>query len=224
MKKVLKAILIVLIILTIAVGVIAAWQWQNIRSIMLGIKENDAEISKRRDENQTQLIDSVNTFMDEPLREMTEEENKQIEEGKISAAEIYQKMFEEKNSQLEQKKDADIPTKDEIVSSYMAELYKLQNEFTARAESTIKQGASYYESIKAHPQDPVARANTVTHFTPIVRGMEKECDAKVEEVISKLKAELEKIKADTSIIGSIRATYSREKQLKLSYYANKYLR
>ena len=224
MKKVLKAILIVLIILTIAVGVIAAWQWQNIRSIMLGIKENDAEISKRRDENQTQLIDSVNTFMDEPLREMTEEENKQIEEGKISAAEIYQKMFEEKNSQLEQKKDADIPTKDEIVSSYMAELYKLQNEFTARAESTIKQGASYYESIKAHPQDPVARANTITHFTPIVRGMEKECDAKVEEVISKLKAELEKIKADTSIIGSIRATYSREKQLKLSYYANKYLR
>ena len=132
-------------------------------------------------------------------------------------------MFEEKTSQLEQKNDTDIPTKDEIVSSYMAELYKLQNEFTARAESTIKQGASYYESIKAHPQDPVARANTITHFTPIVRGMEKECDAKVEEVISKLKAELEKIKADTSIIGSIRSTYSKEKQLKLSYYANKYL-
>ncbi len=223
MKRILKAMLIVLVILTIAVGVIAAWQWQNIRSIMLGIRENDAQISKRRDENQTQLIDSVNTFLDEPLREMTEEENKKIEEGKTSAAEIYQKMFEEKTSQLEQKNDTDIPTKDEIVSSYMAELYKLQNEFTARAESTIKQGASYYESIKAHPQDPVARANTITHFTPIVRGMEKECDAKVEEVISKLKAELEKIKADTSIIGSIRSTYSREKQLKLSYYANKYL-
>ena len=32
------------------------------------------------------------------------------------------------------------------------------------------------------------------------------------------------IGADTSVIASVRQTYSREKQLKLSYYANKYLK
>ena len=106
----------------------------------------------------------------------------------------------------------------------MAELYGLQNEFTARAEATIRQGAGYYESLKAHPQDPVARSKTIAHFTPIVRAMESECDTKVEKVISTLKSELQKIGENTEIIASIRATYANEKQLKLSYYANKYLK
>lgn len=228
MKKVLKVLLIVLILLAIALGTLAIWQWKNIESIMLGIKEESTEIEKKRNENQIKLVDDVNTYLDEPLREITEEERQQIEEGKVTVSDVYQKMFEEKKETLEQSGQKENTNsslaKDEVISRYMAELYKLQNEFTARAESTIKQGARYYENKKAHPQDSVARADTIAHFTPIVRKMESECDARVEKVISDLKAELEKIGEDTAIIASIRATYANEKQLKLSYYANKYLK
>ncbi len=228
MKKVLKVLLIVLILLAIAAGSVAIWQWKNIQSIMLGVKEESREIAKRRNDNQTKLVEDINTYMDEPVREMTEEEKRQVEEGKTSLSDVYQKIFEEKKESLEKNEQNTTANnslaKDEIISRYMAELYRLQNEFTARAEVTIKQGASYYESIKAHSQDPVARSKTIAHFTPVVRGMESECDAKVEKVISSLKTELEKIGADTTILASIRATYANEKQLKLSYYANKYLK
>ena len=228
MKKVLKVLLIILILLAIALGTLAIWQWKNIESIMLGIKEESTEIEKKRNENQIKLVDDVNTYLDEPLREITEEERQQIEEGKVTVSDVYQKIFEEKKETLEQSGQKENTNsslaKDEVISRYMAELYKLQNEFTAQAESTIKQGARYYENKKAHPQDPVARADTIAHFTPIVRKMESECDARVEKVISDLKAELEKIGEDTAIIASIRATYANEKQLKLSYYANKYLK
>lgn len=227
MKKVLKVLLIILVLLAIAAGSVAIWQRKNIQSIMLGVKEESTEIEKRRNDNQTNLVDDVNTYMDEPVREMTEEEKLQIEEGKATISDVYQKIFEEKSEIKAQENQNDnannAETKDEIISRHMAELYRLQNEFTARAEVTIKQGAGYYESIKARPQDPVARSKTIAHFTPIVRGMERECDAKVEKVISSLKAELQKIGADTAIIASIKATYANEKQLKLSYYANKYL-
>lgn len=228
MKKVLKILLIILVLLAIAAGSVAIWQRKNIQSIMLGVKEGSTEIEKRRNDNQANLVDDVNTYMDEPVREMTEEEKQQVEEGKASISDVYQKIFEEKNeikAQENQNGNANnAETKDEIISRHMAELYRLQNEFTARAEVTIKQGAGYYESIKERPQDPVARSKTIAHFTPIVRGMERECDAKVEKVISSLKAELQKIGEDTAIIASIRATYANEKQLKLSYYANKYLK
>lgn len=228
MKKVLKILLIILVLLAIAAGSVAIWQRKNIQSIMLGVKEESIEIEKKRNDNQTNLVDDVNTYMDEPVREMTEEEKRQVEEGKATISDVYQKIFEEKNEIKAEDKQTNssnkTETKDEIISRHMAELYRLQNEFTARAEATIKQGANYYESINAHPQDPVARSKTIAHFTPIVRGMESECDAKVENVISSLKAELQKIGEDTAIIASIKATYANEKQLKLSYYANKYLK
>ena len=117
-----------------------------------------------------------------------------------------------------------IPSKDLLVSEAMVKLYVLQNEFNARAEATIKDGANYYLSIRKHPQDPEARAQTISYFTPTVRGIESDCDAKVDAVILKLESDLKSIGADTSICATIRATYANEKQLKLSYYTNKYLK
>lgn len=227
MKKTIKTILVIFIVLSVAVGSLAIWQWKNIESIIIGVSESSEQIEKRRNDNQIELAQNVNAYMDEPLREMSEEEKKQIEEGSISVNEVYQKMFEEKVSNIEKKPSENLEksgNKDEIISRYMAQLYKLQNEFTAKAEETIKRGDRYYEEIKAHPKDSVARANTISSFTPVVRGLEKECDEKVETVISELKKELEAIGSDTAIIETIRKTYANEKQLKLSYYANKYLK
>ncbi len=116
------------------------------------------------------------------------------------------------------------PTKDLLVSQAMVDLYALQTQFNARAEATIIDGGNYYMSIRKHPQDAEARAQTISYFTPTVRGIESECDAKVEEIILQLESDLKSIGADTSICATIRTTYANEKQLKLSYYTNKYLK
>ncbi len=228
MKKLLKTLLVIFLVFIIAVAGLLLWQWKNIESILVGVWQNSEEIEQKRNENQETLVGNVNDYMDTPAREMTEEEIGQIERGETTVAEVYQKIFEEKNKQAENsaleqtapnKKD-----KDRIISQYMSELYKLQNEYTAKAEATIAEGAHYYESIKKHPQDAVARASTITKFTSVVRNLEKECDSKVESVIKNMRADLTAIGTDTSIIEAVRATYANEKQLKLSYYANKYLK
>ena len=231
MKKALKIIAIICLVLLVIIGSIVIWQWDNVKSVYLGLVESEQQIEDRRIKNQTSLVNDINTFLDEPLREFTEEEKKQIEGGSTALAEVYAKMFEEKEAlsksvQQEKKSDtaANKKKKDEIISKYMAQIYSLQAEFTARAEATIEQGANYYESINAHPQDPVARAKTITHFTPIVRGLEAECDSRFEKIVAKLQKELEVAGADTDIVGTIRETYKNEKQLKLSYYSNKYLK
>ncbi len=239
MRKTLKILLIILIAVSLIAGGLAIWQRKNIESILIGLREDSTQIDKRRNDNQTNLVDDVNTHLDTPLREMTVEEKEKLESGETTASEIYQKMFEEKMEEAKENKPqegtqkkpegetastAPKESKDEIVSRYMVELYKLQTEFNARAEATIKEGGDYYESINAHPQDPVARAETITRFTPIVRGIEKECDGRFEEVLKKLEGELKSAGYDTAVIPTIRRTYQNEKQLKLSYYANKYLK
>lgn len=235
MKKTLKIILIVTAVLVIAAGSFAIWQWESIEGVIIGINEDAAEIKKRRDENQTKLVEDVNSYLDEPVRELTEEEKQKIEDGEVTINDVYMQIFQEKEDKeksadtveskapLKENVAASAASKDEIISRYMAQMYGLQSEFTARAEATISQGARYYESIKSHPQDAAARASTITKFTPVVRSIEAECDGKVEAVLVNLKNELEAIGTETDIIGTIKATYQREKQLKLSYYANKYL-
>ncbi len=228
MKKILKTLLVIILIFVIAVAGILLWQRKNIESILMGVSQSSEQIEQKRNENQETLVGDVNDYMDTPAREMTEEEIGQIERGETTAAEVYQKIFEEKNKEAEntvpEQAAQNAKDKDRIISQYMSELYRLQNEYTAKAEATIAEGASYYESIKKHPQDAAARANTITKFTSVVRNLEKECDSKVESVIKNMTADLASIGADTSIIQSVRATYANEKQLKLSYYANKYLK
>ncbi len=237
MKKALKAVAIIYLILVIVVGSLVLWQWENVKSVYIGLMESEEQIEDRRMKNQTALVNDINMFLDEPVRELTEEEKKQIEDGSTALSEVYAKIFEEKEALAKSLKDeknadsvkkpdsaADKKKKDEIISKYMAQLYSLQSEFNARAEATIKQGARYYESIKAHPQDPVARAKTITHFTPVVRGLEAECDGRFEKIVAKLQKELEAVNADSDIAGTIRESYKNEKQLKLSYYSNKYLK
>lgn len=223
MKKILKTLLVIILILVIALVGILLWQRKNIESILMGVSQNSEQIEKKRNENQETLVGDVNDYMDTPAREMTEEEIEKIERGETTAAEVYQKIFEEKNKETENTAQ-DTKDKDKIISQYMSDLYRLQNEYTAKAEATIAQGARYYESIKKHPQDAKARASTITKFTSVVRNLEKECDSEVETVIKNMKADLNAIGADTSIIASVRATYANEKQLKLSYYSNKYLK
>lgn len=238
MKKALKIIFIILLVIVVLLGSLAIWQRKNIESIMVGIKESSEEIEKRRNDNQMDLIGELNSELEMPLRELTEEEKQKVDQGEITVVDVYAEVFAEKELQQSQIKEESkppskdqpspqnkvLPTKDDIISKHMSELYKLQSEFTARAEATISQGGSYYEGIKNHPHDAEARAKTITKFTPVVRSIEAECDAKVKVVIENLEKELKEIGANTDIVRTISQTYENEKQLKLSYYANKYLK
>lgn len=240
MKKALKIIFIILLVIVVLLGSLAIWQRKNIESIMVGIKESSEEIEKRRNDNQMDLIGELNSELEMPLRELTEEEKQKVDQGEITVVDVYAEVFAEKELQQSQIKEESkppskdqpshqnkvLPTKDEIISKHMSQLYKYQSEFTAKAEATISQGTDYYLVLrKEQKQDKAtARANTITHFTSAVRGVQSECDAKVKVVIENLEKELKEIGANTDIVRTISQAYENEKQLKLSYYANKYLK
>lgn len=228
MKKLIKILIVIFIVLAIAVASLAIWQWKNINSIYVGINESSEEITKRRNDNQKNLVDDVNNYLEESIREMTDEEKERIESGEITAGDVYLQIFEEKQKDADAKKENSSGnssvSKDDIVIKYMAKLYSLQSKYTAKAEVTISEGKKYYKAQRKSNDAVTARANTISHFTPIVRSVESACDSEFESLISELKKELSSVEANTDIVRTISAAYKNEKQLKLSYYANKYLK
>lgn len=233
MKKGFKIFLIILLILVIAVSSLAIWQWKNIKSIYMGINESTEEISRRRNDNQKGLVESVNQYLDDGIRDLTDEEKEQIEAGEVSAEDVYLQIFEEKQADIEKNKESSVNeknvgaqkvSKDEIIVKYMAKIYTLQSSYTAKAELTISEGKKYYKEQRKTHEPATARANTISHYTPIVRGVESSCDSEFEKIVAELEKELKKIGAETDIAGAIRTAYANEKQLKLSYYANRYLK
>ncbi len=236
MKKALKILLGVLIVIIILMGTVVAWQWENIQSIMLGINENYEEIEARKKDADSLLFGSLNDFLDEGLREPTEDELKLIKEGKLTMSELYSNILAEKNNgettydekedkfeEPEIKEDEKL-SKDEIINKYIAQLYALETAFEARSEALITEAAYYYEGKKKEMSPIEARANTITTYTSKVRKVQSDCDSKVEKVIDNLKKDLKKIGEDTGIVETVKKAYADKKQLKLSYYANRYLK
>lgn len=41
------------------------------------------------------IVEDINTYMDEPVREMTKEEKQQVEEGKAYIFDVYQQISKE---------------------------------------------------------------------------------------------------------------------------------
>lgn len=242
MKKGLKIFLVVIAVFLAAAGGLAVYFRQYINIFVTGVSNSREEIILKQEKNNEKLVEKVNGYLDEKLREPTEEEKKQIESGELQLPELYTGIFSERNEKAysydsEKEEFVETPNEnyispekksdtDAIVSKYMSQLYALQSSFTAQAESLIAQGKSYYESLVENggKDSASARAETISHFTSAVRGVQARCDSSVEKVCANLKAELEAVGADTSIVKTVKKTYENEKQLKLSYYANKYLK
>lgn len=242
MKKGMKIFLIVIAVFLIAAGALAVYFRQYIDILVTGVSNSREQIILKQEKNNEKLVDEVNNYLDEKLREPTEEEKSQIESGELQLPELYAGILSERSENTysynaEKEEFVETPNEnyippekksdtDAIVSKYMSQLYALQSSFTAQAEGIIAQGRAYYISlVREEKKDKAtARSETISHFTSEVRGVQASCDSSVEKVCENLKAELEAVGADTSIVKTVKSTYENEKKLKLSYYANKYLK
>ena len=63
MKKAFKILLTIFLMFAIVAGAVVVWQWKNIKSITLGVRENSEQIEQRRNENQEKLVEDVNVCL-----------------------------------------------------------------------------------------------------------------------------------------------------------------
>ena len=88
-----KGILTILVILVIAMGAVAVWQWNNLMALHDGLAMDPIAIQEELEEQQEQF-DAVMDEYQVPHKEFTQEEIDQLVSGALSASEMADSMLQ----------------------------------------------------------------------------------------------------------------------------------
>ena len=193
MRKVIKTVLMVLLILIVLLGALTMWQWNNIKALFMSINYSTEEIDALSKENEKK-ISTV-------LKEITEADTPKIEEENTS-----------------EEKKADKRKIDDII----AKIYKLREEYVSELSMLEKEARATIKSVPKKERTATKKLELIELYTGKAAKLEKQCDAKMESLISQIKAELNGRSDNARLISEIRSLYSSEKELKKSQLLNKY--
>lgn len=220
MKRKKKVILwTILVIFLILIGLVV-WQIDNINVIVKTVSNTSLEIAEEIDEGKKQLERELQNQYPSVISDFSAEEEKQIIKGEISVEDAI-KVLEEKFNTIktEQKTESQNNSKvDALIGEKAIELYSLKAYYLGQLgqmEAAVKRD---YSKLPKEKKNFIGKQELVNKYMGKAMGLLTECDARVEELLNQLKTELNKLKADTSIIKKIRDAYENEKNLKKAYY------
>ena len=245
MKKRTKIILSVLAVF-LAGGIgLAAWQWNNLQALKYGLSMDTAALGEKIQENSAALDEAMERYQVEKY-EITQDELAALTDGSLSPQEVAQKLLESREpplaaapevsagsqqtgegSQSAAPGESTVPDQSGAAASLSAEEREIQQLI---ATMYVLQ-ASYEEKLNAEVQGAIdeylAGEHTSENRTRVVYkriegllAMEKECDAQVAQVVSRLRELLKATGQSEDLAKQAEAAYQQEKSLKKAYYLN----
>lgn len=227
MKKWVKILLTVFAALIIVTAAVAVWQRNNISALMTTITKSEDEIADELDNSKEKLESEIKEKYDTNLvSDFTAEEERQIIKGEITAEDavkiLEQKYEEVKKENYPFEKPAENPKKDtgadKLIGEKAIELYSLKAYYLGKLgqiEATVKKE---YTALPKEKKNLIGKQELVTKYIGTATSLLNQCDAEVNKLIKELEKELKSMKADTSVIKTIRDAYEKEKALKKAYY------
>lgn len=246
MKKPLKAVLIIISVLLIVCVAIGIWQRENIFAVFDAVKYSQEDISTLLTDNEKIVSEALIEYPELNITDIDGDGIKALEEGKItqeemidivmgktSFKEVMKKKEENKNSEgASAGKEYNLPETsgtsssagNDNVAKIVAKMYILKNSYIGRLDSLIGQAVSEFDALPPEKRTSAAKQRILASKVSRARGLESECNGRVEAVLAELANELKAQGKDLSLVSSIRKAYANEKQLRKSYYISKYLK
>lgn len=215
MKKVLLIILIAFILAVVALGI---WQRDNITAVVKMATSSSDEIAKEMDDTKKKLEEDLKKQNIIVVSDFTAEEEKQILKGELSVEEAVANLNTQYENSQKKPVAANNPKADKLIGEKTVELYSLKAYYLGQLgqmEATVK---AEYAAMPKEKKNLIGKKDLVSRHMGTAIGLMNQCDARVEKILAELKSGLESIKADTSIIKTIRTAYENEKNLKKAYY------
>lgn len=235
--KVLKVLLIILCLLVIGIIAIYISQKDNIDAVINSVKYSKDDIQQQINTSKNDLKDTLDEYNIGNLRDFTFEEEEQIRKGVITYEEALNKIMEEggvaeklsvasvgnsANQNSGKSQNEAVPNvsavsnnAQDIVTEYAVKLYGLKAYYLGQIGNLVDEAKAEYKSsgnIKTIAKKYISRA----------ANLEGEADSAVYSVLDELEAKLNNLKADTSVVKTMKNAYVNEKNLKKSYYLSLY--
>ena len=243
MKKFLKALMILVMFMTVAVTAVAIWKGDTIIAAVNALQYKDysaEEINQKIQENDQKLQEEIAAYTGGvPLRDITPEEQAQIDRGETTYEEVVNKILngEDSGGSAQQTQapeesgggdedtvevTAPVSPAKEITNRYIAKMYALKSKYVGQLDACIAQAISEYKALPREQHTSASKRSIMSKYLGQFAGLESACDAEVNGVLSALESELKEIGADTGIVQTIRNAYANEKSMKMAYYMNTY--
>lgn len=244
-KKIILCIVVVLI-LTLLAG---AWLCRDlIKVVFSGITETPEQLQQKKEEldnKQKEALESAGVENIRPLDEkekealdkgdITKDEAIEIITGKTTMDEIKQNKESGTTSDKPSDKPADKPSDkpeeqqkpqenpvNEEVARIIGEIYVLEANFTSQLRALEVWAINEYESVTKE-QKPAKKKELAAIGFPKLAALEKDCDSKVNALLSEMTTVLKNAGQSTELVKQIRDAYEEKKIVTKSHYISEYM-
>ena len=241
MKRLLKALMIFAVFMTVAATALAVWKGDTIIAAVNSLQYQNytkEELTQKIQENDQKLKEEIAQYTGgAPLRDISEEEQEQIDRGETTYEEVYEKILHEINQAEKESQETNKPSQSEQTNAkpvvpvspakattdkYIAKMYGLKSKYIGQLDACIAQAIEEYKTLPKAEHTSASKRSIMTKYMGQLAGLESACDAEVNGVLASLEKELKEIGADTSVIQTIREAYANEKSMKIAYYMATY--
>ena len=156
---------------------------------------------------------------DEPEVSVSDEPIKKEEPSKVENN-VTKNEPDKKEPPKTEVKKPDKAKEGEIIKRYTAQFYSMKAYYIGQLGGIEAQAKKEYGSLTKEQKKSLSKAAFAGKYISYATTLQSECDSKVEEMLSSMKAELAAVGGDASIISVIRQAYNNEKAAKKAYYMN----
>lgn len=166
-------------------------------------------------------LDNNKSFTNGKNSVVSQEELSQIKQEKNPSAQTTSPAPQEPARPAQTPEPAPTPAPDtnEIASACIAKMYVLKSTFEAELDNLYQEAMSYYGDM-SEAERKNAASLMVKKFYSRALGLERQCDAQVDQLMTDLTVSLKASGGDISIVKKMQQAYKEEKSLKKSYYLN----
>lgn len=241
MNKKLKFIIEFLLIIAIVSSLCFIYlQYDNITALVKGLSTTSDELALKMNENRSKLNDEVKKYVNNPIIDITAEDEKKIIKGELTMEEVADKyslpveyLNDEGSANLTET-ETDKPNNDsnkghnnekaieEKISSSISNMYALKAKYVSKLGELERSIYDEYTKLPEEEQNDKTKYKIVMKNINYVSELEKKCDNEVEKLLLSLEKDLVSLRSDTEIVKLLRNAYEEEKEVKKAYYLSIY--
>lgn len=106
----------------------------------------------------------------------------------------------------------------EALSALIAEVYVMREEFSSELEKLAAEAKKEYKAMPAEDRTKAKLLSWASGYVTKASTLEKECDSKMDDIVSRLSTLVSRYKQDPSIIQTLVYSYAQEKSIQKSLY------
>ena len=241
-------LLIVFGVIAASLVVFTLFQWNNIRVLTYFLFYSDVKIADIRESNERAIAAAIDRMIpDISIRDLTEDEREKLSIGEISQEEAVRLLIgaviSVEASPSAQGEDRIIPpppqlgegrvplpppqgsngsVSQERLAELLAEIYVLRAVFLSSLRSLEADAKAEYRALPSERRTRAQQLDIGMKYIGVAENLEIECDARMDELLAKIEAELRASGGDLSLITEIRSVYNNEKTVSKAEYLSLY--